>query len=73
MSAQQDAELRGVFEKVRLGDLQGVENAFDNSVWVFKGAVHVTMETGSMNSDEAQVTFTNKVLSKAVVTGRPAL
>ncbi len=50
----------------------GVENAFDNSVWVFKGAVHVTMETGSMNSDEAQVTFTNKVLSKAVVTGRPA-
>jgi lipopolysaccharide transport protein LptA len=50
----------------------GVENAFDNSVWVFKGAVKVTMESGSLNSDEAQVTFTNKVLSKAVVTGRPA-
>jgi lipopolysaccharide transport protein LptA len=50
----------------------GVENAFDNSVWVFKGAVKVTMESGSLSSDEAQVTFTNKVLSKAVVTGRPA-
>jgi lipopolysaccharide transport protein LptA len=50
----------------------GVENAFDNSVWVFKGAVKVTMESGSLTSDEAQVTFTNKVLSKAVVTGRPA-
>jgi lipopolysaccharide transport protein LptA len=50
----------------------GVESAFDNSVWVFKGAVKVTLESGSMNSDEAQVTFTNKVLSKAVVFGQPA-
>jgi lipopolysaccharide transport protein LptA len=50
----------------------GVENAFDNSIWVFKGAVKVTLESGSMSSDEAQVTFANKVLSKAVVTGRPA-
>jgi lipopolysaccharide transport protein LptA len=50
----------------------GVENAFDNSVWVFKGSVKVTMETGSLNSDEATVTFANKILSKAVVTGRPA-
>jgi lipopolysaccharide transport protein LptA len=50
----------------------GVESAFDNSVWVFKGTVKVTLEAGSLNSDEAQVTFTNKVLSKAVVTGQPA-
>jgi lipopolysaccharide transport protein LptA len=50
----------------------GVESAFDNSVWVFKGAVKVTIEGGSLNSDEAQVTFINKVLSKAVVTGAPA-
>jgi lipopolysaccharide transport protein LptA len=50
----------------------GVESAFDNSVWVFKGTVKVTIEGGSLNSDEAQVTFINKVLSKAVVTGAPA-
>jgi lipopolysaccharide export system protein LptA len=49
-----------------------VENSFDNSVWVFKGSVKVTMEGGALNSDDAQVTFLNKVLSKAVVTGRPA-
>jgi lipopolysaccharide transport protein LptA len=50
----------------------GVENAFDNSVWVFKGAVKVTMDQGVLNSDEARVTFSNKVLSNAVVTGKPA-
>jgi lipopolysaccharide transport protein LptA len=50
----------------------GVENAFDNSVWVFRGAVKVTMDQGVLNSDEARVTFSNKVLSNAVVTGKPA-
>jgi lipopolysaccharide transport protein LptA len=50
----------------------GVENAFDNSVWVFKGAVKVTMDQGVLISDEARVTFLNKVLSNAVVTGKPA-
>jgi lipopolysaccharide export system protein LptA len=50
----------------------GVENAFDNSVWVFKGAVKVTMDQGVLISDEARVTFSNKVLSNAVATGKPA-
>ena len=50
----------------------GVENAFDNSVWVFKGSVKVTMDQGVLNSDDARVTFANKVLSYAVVTGKPA-
>jgi lipopolysaccharide transport protein LptA len=50
----------------------GVENAFDNSVWVFRGSVKVTMDQGVLNSDEARVTFANKVLSNAVVTGKPA-
>jgi lipopolysaccharide transport protein LptA len=50
----------------------GVENAFDNSVWVFRGSVKVTMDQGVLNSDEARVTFSNKVLSFAVVTGKPA-
>ncbi|SRR5579859_5685113 len=50
----------------------GVENAFDNSVWVFRGAVKVTLEQGVLNSEEARVTFANKVLVYAVVTGKPA-
>jgi lipopolysaccharide export system protein LptA len=50
----------------------GVENAFDNSVWVFKGSVKVTMDQGVLNSDEARVTFANKLLSYAVATGKPA-
>jgi len=50
----------------------GVENAFDNSVWVFRGSVKVTMDQGVLNSDEARVTFSNKVLSFAVATGKPA-
>src|SRR5277367_561109 len=29
----------------------GVENAFDNSVWVFKGSVKVTVDQGVLNSD----------------------
>jgi lipopolysaccharide export system protein LptA len=48
------------------------ENAFDDNVWVFRGAVKVTMDQGVLNSDEARVTFSNKVLSSAVVTGKPA-
>src|ERR1700722_804063 len=50
----------------------GVENAFDNSVWVFKGAVKVSMDQGVLNSDDARVTFSNKLLTYAVVTGKPA-
>jgi lipopolysaccharide export system protein LptA len=50
----------------------GVESAFDDSRWVFRGAVKFTMNKGTLNSDEAQVTFANKTLSKAVATGNPA-
>jgi lipopolysaccharide transport protein LptA len=50
----------------------GVENAFDNSVWVFKGSVKVTVDQGVLNSDDARVTFSNKVFTYAVVTGKPA-
>jgi len=38
----------------------GVENAFDDSVWVFKGAVKVTLDQGMLSSDEARVTFATK-------------
>lgn len=45
---------------------------FDNSVWVFVGHVKITMEQGQLNSEDAQITFANKVISKAVADGKPA-
>jgi lipopolysaccharide transport protein LptA len=54
------------------GNGTAVQTAFENSVWVFKGSVKVMVESGSMTADEAQVTFINSVLSKVVITGRPA-
>jgi lipopolysaccharide transport protein LptA len=50
----------------------GVENAFDDSHWVFRGAVKISMEGAMLNADEAQVTFKNKVLSLAQASGKPA-
>ena len=54
------------------GNGTALQTAFENSIWVFKGSVKVTVEDGTMNADEAQVTFINSVLSKVVITGRPA-
>ena len=55
------------------GQVNGsMQTAFDDSRWVFKGAVKVTMDQGVLNSDEAQVTFVDKALIKAVATGKPA-
>jgi lipopolysaccharide export system protein LptA len=45
---------------------------FDNSLWVFRGNVKITMDQGQLNSDDAAITFANKVLSKAVANGKPA-
>jgi lipopolysaccharide transport protein LptA len=45
---------------------------FDNSRWVFRGNVKITMEQGLLTSDEAEVNFVKKLLSKAVVNGKPA-
>jgi lipopolysaccharide transport protein LptA len=45
---------------------------FDNSLWVFRGNVKITMDQGLLTSDEAEITFDNKLLSKAVVNGKPA-
>jgi lipopolysaccharide export system protein LptA len=39
---------------------------FENSHWVFRGNVKITMEQGQLTSDEADVTFIKKLLSKAV-------
>jgi lipopolysaccharide export system protein LptA len=45
---------------------------FDNNLWVFRGNVKITMGPGSLNSDEAQITFVNQLLTRAVATGKPA-
>ena len=45
---------------------------FDNSRWVFRGNVKITMDRGQLTSDEAEITFAKKLLSKAIVNGKPA-
>jgi lipopolysaccharide transport protein LptA len=51
---------------------QGSGLDFENSHWVFRGNVKITMEQGLLTSDEADITFAKKLLSKAVVNGKPA-
>src|SRR3984893_3256091 len=45
---------------------------FDNSLWVFRGNVRITMDDGELTSDDAVINFAKKVLAKAVVNGKPA-
>jgi lipopolysaccharide transport protein LptA len=45
---------------------------FENNVWNFRGNVKITVEQGQLFSDDAQITFVNSSLSKAVVNGKPA-
>jgi len=45
---------------------------FDNSLWTFRGNVRITMDTGQLTSDEAEIKFLNQQLSKAVANGKPA-
>lgn len=45
---------------------------FDNSLWVFRGNVKITMQGGQLTADEAQIDFVKKLLSKAVAHGNPA-
>src|SRR3984885_2630570 len=42
---------------------------FENNVWNFRGNVKVTVEQGQLFSDDAQITFVNNVLSKAIANG----
>src|SRR6267154_4337734 len=46
---------------------------FENSRWVFRGNVKITMEQGQLTSDEAEVTFAKKLLSRAIINGKPAV
>jgi lipopolysaccharide transport protein LptA len=51
---------------------QGTGLDFENSHWVFRGNVKITMDQGLLTSDEAEITFAKKLLSKALVNGNPA-
>src|SRR6266851_8350679 len=70
-----------IFRKVRItqGDMsvaadqaQATGLDFENSRWVFRGNVKITMDQGQLTSDEAEITFAKKLLSKAIVSGNPA-
>ena len=45
---------------------------FENSRWVFRGNVKITMDQGQLTADEAEITFVKKLLAKSVVKGNPA-
>ena len=45
---------------------------FDNSRMVFRGNVKIMMDQGQISADVAEITFAKKLLSKAVVNGKPA-
>jgi lipopolysaccharide export system protein LptA len=70
-----------IFRKVRIAQgnmavtadqAQATGLDFENSHWVFRGNVKITMDQGQLNSDEAEITFVKKLLSKAIVNGKPA-
>jgi lipopolysaccharide transport protein LptA len=45
---------------------------FDNSLWIFRGNVKITMDDGELTSDDAEINFAKKALARAVVNGKPA-
>jgi lipopolysaccharide transport protein LptA len=70
-----------IFRKVRItqGNMsvaadqaQATGLDFENSRWVFRGNVKITMDQGQLMSDEAEIIFVKKLLSKAIVNGNPA-
>jgi lipopolysaccharide transport protein LptA len=70
-----------IFRKVRItqGNMsvaadqaQATGLDFENSRWVFRGNVRITMDQGQLMSDEAEIIFVKKLLSKAIVNGNPA-
>ena len=45
---------------------------YQNSKWTISGSVRINAQGGSLTSDEAVVTFTNNVITRATITGAPA-
>jgi lipopolysaccharide transport protein LptA len=59
---------------VRLQADEATANGADtsNSEWTFRGNVRIKMERGSLQSDDARVTFADNRIARAVITGSPA-
>ncbi|MDP8984947.1 MAG: lipopolysaccharide transport periplasmic protein LptA [Pseudomonadota bacterium] len=51
---------------------QGTGLDFDNSLWMFKGNVKVTMQDDLLAADDAEIYFAKKALARAVANGKPA-
>ena len=45
---------------------------FDNSLWVFRGNVKITMQDGLLTADDAEINFAKKELARSVANGKPA-
>lgn len=45
---------------------------FKNSQWTISGNVRITVEGGKLTSDRAVISFIDKVISRATITGTPA-
>ncbi len=45
---------------------------YQNSKWTISGDVRINAQGGSLQSDQAVVTFSNNLISRATVTGAPA-
>jgi lipopolysaccharide transport protein LptA len=45
---------------------------FENGEWTVSGNVRIKAEGGSLSSDKAVVSFSNNLISRAVITGAPA-
>ena len=45
---------------------------FENSRWVFRGNVKISVESGFLSSDEAAVNFADNQIARAEISGSPA-
>ena len=61
----------GVRIQAAVADIKGGLN-FENSQMTISGDVRITAEGGSLSSDKAVVSFRNKLISAATITGTPA-
>jgi lipopolysaccharide transport protein LptA len=61
----------GVRIQAAVADIKGGLN-FENSQMTISGDVRITADGGSLSSDKAVVSFRNKLISAATITGTPA-
>jgi lipopolysaccharide export system protein LptA len=62
----------GMTASAEQAEVRGTKLDFDNSQWVFRGNVRMTMDRGVLTSDYAEISFIDKVLAHALATGKPA-